>query len=590
MPLAPLLLQAAESGAGAVERHLADLAAQLQSWPEALRGVVLAVATFISEDLTTILAGLLVARDQLDFTTAVIACTLGIWVGDGGLWALGRLFGRPALRLPVFRSWITPDSVARAERWFDKRGLRVVIVSRFIPGSRVAAFFTAGMLGAKASWFLGWALAAAVVWTPLLLGAAIIAAPEIERGIANFLDLQGAWRFAAPLLSFAVLVSVLRALELASDWRARRLWRARWVRRLHWEFWPRWMFYGPCLPWYLLLALRHRSLTLPTAANPGMEAGGFVGESKGAVLETLVAGRPEVQRFVARTLRLPAALAGGKPDPAAAEARWPGVAAWMAREGVHFPLVLKPDVAHRGSGMRLAGTEAEARTWLRAMPAAAVAQEYAPGPHELGVFWVREPGAARGRLTSITETFFPEVVGDGEHDLHDLILLHPRAVLQHRVFLKRHVDVLDSVPGPGARVPLVASGSRSQGALFKNGAHLASDALLARLDALVAPDSGLCVGRFDLRAPDLEALQRGDGFRIVEFNGATAEATHIYDPDLGPWRGPIVAWRTLFAQWRMLFEIGAAQRAAGQRTTGLRELWRRWREYRRMQKWHPPAS
>ncbi len=591
MSLASLLLQAATTeGPGVLERRAGELAAWLATLPDGLRGVALAVATFVSEDLTTIFAGMLVARDELSFGTALLACTLGIWVGDGGIWALGRYVGRPALRLPVLRHWIHKDDIARAERWFGRRGLRVVLVSRFLPGSRVAAFFTAGLLGARARWFLGWALLAALVWTPLHLLAAIAAAPQLERWTASVLELHGIWKLLPPVVSLLVLFLVLRTLEVLTDWRARRLYRARWVRRLHWEFWPPWVFYGPCALWYLLLALRHRSLTLPTVANPGMEAGGFIGESKGEILERLVAGRAEARRFVVRTLRLPAALAGGAPDPAAAEARWPGVSAWMAREGLDFPIVLKPDVGQRGSGVRLVRTEAEARDWLRAMPLAAVAQEYAPGPHELGVFWTRAPGESRGRILSVTEKFFPEVVGDGEHDLHDLILLHPRALLQSRIFFRRHADVLDWVPGPGARFPLVTSGNHCQGTLFKDGARLGSEALRARLDALADGHPGLHAGRFDLRAPDLDALQRGEGFRIVELNGATAEATHIYDPDLGPWKGPFVAWRTLFAQWALMFRLGAANRAAGHRPIGVRAVLSRWFEYRRVQKWHPQAS
>ena len=35
---------------------------------------------------------------------------------------------------------------------------------------------------------------------------------------------------------------------------------------------------------------------------------------------------------------------------------------------------------------------------------------------------------ARGRIFSVTEKFFTEVVGDGQHTLEELILLHPRAV------------------------------------------------------------------------------------------------------------------------------------------------------------------
>jgi len=591
MTLLSALLQAATAPAPSVlEQRAAELAAWLSSLPYGLRGAALAVATFISEDLTTVFAGVLVARDELPFTTALVACTLGIWIGDGGIWALGRFFGRPALKLPLMRAWISQDSITRAERWFGKRGLRVVIVSRFLPGSRVAAFFTAGMLGARATWFLGWALLMAVIWTPLLILAAIAAAPQLERWAASILQLEGAWRFVPPLISLLVLFLVLRTLEMLTDWRARRLYVARWVRRLHWEFWPPWVFYAPCALFYLALAVRHRSLTLPTVANPGMPAGGFLGESKGEILEKLVSGRREAQRFVARTLRLPAALTGGAPDPLQAEARWQGVSAWMAREGLDFPIVLKPDVGQRGSGVRLVRTEDEARDYLRSMPLAAVVQEYAEGPHELGVFWVRAPGEPRGRIFSITEKFFPEVVGDGEHDLHDLILLHPRAVLQSRVFFRRHAEVLDWVPGPGASFPLVTSGNHCQGTLFKDGVRLGSDALLARLDALADGYPGLHAGRFDLRAPDVDALQRGEGFRIVELNGATAEATHIYDPALGPWKGPLVAYRTLFAQWSLMFRLGAANRAAGKRPIGVRALLASWFHYRRAQKWHPHAS
>jgi len=585
------LLQAdPHAAAGGLAQRATELAAWLGSLPVALRGAALAVATFISEDLTTIFAGVLVSRDEMSFTSALIACTAGIWIGDGGLWALGRYLGRPALRMPGIRRMVNAEAVTRAERWFAKRGLRVVITSRFIPGSRVAAFFTAGLLGARASWFLGWALLAAAVWTPLLLGAAILAAPQLERWTSAALALEGGWKLVPPLVSIVVLVAVLRTLELASDWRARRLFRARWTRRLHWEFWPPWFFYGPCALWYGVLAIRHRSLTLPTVANPGMDGGGFIGEGKGEILEKLVAGREQAQRFVVRTLRLPAALESGKPDPAAAEARWLDVSSWLAREGLDFPIVLKPDVGQRGSGVRLVRTETEARDYLRAMPLAAVAQQYAPGPHELGVFWTRAPGEAHGRILSVTEKFFTAVTGDGEHDLHDLILLHPRAVLQHRIFFKRHADVLDWIPGNGAHFPLVTSGNHCQGTMFKDGARLGSEALRVRLDALADGCPGLHAGRFDLRAPDLAALQRGEGFLIVELNGATAEATHIYDPALGPWRGPVVAYRSLFAQWSLMFRLGATNRAAGHRPIGVRAVWARWREYRRTQKWHPAAS
>ena len=583
---------AAGAGGGEVGPRVAELARWLAGLPVVIKAAALGLATFASEDLTTIFAGLLVAKGELSFWTALAGCTLGIWVGDGLLWLLGRTLGRPALRLPILRRLIQPWQLLRAERWFARRGLRVVVISRFLPGSRLPAFFAAGLLGARADWFLGWALLAALAWTPLLIGATILCAPRIEALVGQLVALRGGWALLPPLVSLALLVVVLRSLELLSDWRARRLWTARWIRRLRWEFWSPWVFYVPAACWYLLLALRHRSLTLPTVANPGMDGGGFIGESKAAILRDLVAGRSAAQRFVVRTLLLPAVEKDGAAESAADPSadRWAALAAWMAAEQLHFPIVLKPDVGQRGSGVRKVDSEAQARAYLEALPLAIAAQEYAPGPHELGVFWVRPPGSPRGAIFSTTEKLFPEVVGDGVHDLEDLILLHPRAVLMSGTFFRRHQELLDWVPGAGARFPLVTSGNHCQGTLFKDGRRLATEALRARLDALADGYPGLHVGRFDLRAPDLQALQRGEGFLIVELNGATAEATHIYDPDFGPVRGPLVAYRTLFAQWSLVFRVAAANRAAGARPLGTRELARRVLAFRRAARLHPPAS
>ena len=45
---------------------------------------------------------------------------------------------------------------------------------------------------------------------------------------------------------------------------------------------------------------------------------------------------------------------------------------------------------------------------------------------------------------------------------------------------------------------------------------------------------------------------------MLELNGVTAESTDIYDPA----NSVVAAWRKLMRQWRLAFEIGAANRAA----------------------------
>ena len=73
--------------------------------------VLIAVATLVSEDLTCIATGLLVARGSLEFLPATFACAAGIFFGDLGLYALGRLGRQPTRREPMptyqrCRSWL----------------------------------------------------------------------------------------------------------------------------------------------------------------------------------------------------------------------------------------------------------------------------------------------------------------------------------------------------------------------------------------------------------------------------------------------------------------------------------------------------
>ncbi len=78
---------------------------------------------------------------------------------------------------------------------------------------------------------------------------------------------------------------------------------------------------------------------------------------------------------------------------------------------------------------------------------------------------------------------------------------------------------------------------------------------------------GFHFGRFDVRASSGAELARGR-FTILELNGVTSEAAHVYDPRYGL----CAAWRVLLAQWRLAYAIGAANARAGARVSSLAEL------------------
>jgi hypothetical protein len=71
------------------------------------------------------------------------------------------------------------------------------------------------------------------------------------------------------------------------------------------EFWPPAIFYLPAALQWAWLALRYGSVTLPTLANPLMEAGGLCGESKSLIFAQLGA---EARRWLAPFVTVTASL------------------------------------------------------------------------------------------------------------------------------------------------------------------------------------------------------------------------------------------------------------------------------------------
>jgi hypothetical protein len=80
----------------------------------------------------------------------------------------------------------------------------------------------------------------------------------------------------------------------------------------------------------------------------------------------------------------------------------------------------------------------------------------------------------------------------------------------------------------------------------------------------------------------IDAFRAGRGFKIIELNGVTSEATHIYHPGT-----PLAeAYRVLTRQWQIAFAIGAENRLRGVAPTSVWTILRLARDYARTSKRH----
>jgi membrane protein DedA with SNARE-associated domain len=125
--------------------------------------------TLVSEDLACITAGLLIRRGAIGVASAIAACVLGIFVGDVGLWGLGRVFGRVALTWSWIGNSLESPRVRQVRDWLDHRAGQAIVASRFFPGTRLPLYVVAGFIGLPGRTFAAWALLGTVVWTPALV-------------------------------------------------------------------------------------------------------------------------------------------------------------------------------------------------------------------------------------------------------------------------------------------------------------------------------------------------------------------------------------------------------------------------------------
>jgi membrane protein DedA with SNARE-associated domain len=118
------------------------------SLPETQAALALSIffATFIYEDGATLLAATLSAGGSLDPRIGLLATFLGIWVGDMGLYGLGSSFGRRTAQSRWLQKYLRPESLAKSEAWFARRGSLALVMSRAIPGSRLPLYVAAGAL------------------------------------------------------------------------------------------------------------------------------------------------------------------------------------------------------------------------------------------------------------------------------------------------------------------------------------------------------------------------------------------------------------------------------------------------------------
>ncbi len=557
--------------------------------------------TFLHEDAAILAAAFSTVEHRLPVWMAYVSVYLGIVAGDILIYFLGHL----AQQNRWLRSKIIGPRVERIHMWLDTHLVRVLVLCRVTPGLLFPTFVACGWFRIPFSRFATVSILAGAIYSSIVLTIVILFGDLVLNHLGYW-----AWGLVALLVvAWAVRSSFRSRLSNTTEkamgdippsfFSVFKKYRPGNRRRFsgmpslddlkktvaHAERIPNSILYIPVGLYYIFLSIRYRSLTLPSASNPEIVTGGFMGESKSSVMDMVGADQ---KKWVSAYVTI---SRNGISD----EADYENALKAMLESNIGFPVVAKPDIGWNGYGVRLVEDEAHLQKYISNFPhnERIVLQRPVTFDGEAGVFYVRIPGEEKGKIYSLTLRYFPFVTGDGKSTLRELIRNDQRTRLRAGYYLGKkaeHVGFSDEdlvqVPGEGEIIRLSFLGSLRVGGLYRDASHMITPELTKRFDQIAGSIPEFHFGRFDIRFESVESLMKGEGFSIIEINGAGAEAIQAWDPNVSLFN----LYREFFKSYRLLFRIGDLNRARGFKPIPLREFLRAIKHQNRLIDQYPPAG
>ncbi len=315
---------------------------------------------------------------------------------------------------------------------------------------------------------------------------------------------------------------------------AAKIW---WIKLVHWEYWPRMLVYFLPTLSYIYYSIKARSFFFYSATNPAIFNGGMFGESK---FELYLIFPPQVQ---------PKTVLIREGD------NMLDVESRISANNLYFPLIVKPDQGGMGWEVEKVENFSELTTYILHHPIDLLIQEFIQWEEEYSVFYYKNPGACQGKITSITHKTPLVLEGNGVQTLEELVIQDKRAVVLFKNFKSRFADKWKAIIPKNEKIIINAIGNHARGSIFYNQTAKTSAAELIKLqdlmDQIVGNMEGIFFGRLDIKTKDFSSLVQGTDFTMIEFNGAGAIPTHIYEPNYSFFKGQAA----LIKHIKIMYEI-----------------------------------
>ncbi len=124
----------------------------------------------ITEEIALALCGVFIRGAGANFFAVWALGTIALTLADLVYFSAARVFGPRLLRFKLVERFIKPERILKGERYFLRRGPRIIFVCRFVVGLRMPGILAAGLLRMKARTFVAYDGLASLIETPVWLG------------------------------------------------------------------------------------------------------------------------------------------------------------------------------------------------------------------------------------------------------------------------------------------------------------------------------------------------------------------------------------------------------------------------------------
>ncbi len=154
---------------------LQEIISYISSLDPALIYVVLFFFAFIENifppspsDFVLLVGATLISKSTLGFIPILLLTSVGSAIGFIVMYLVGEFFGEKVLRSGKFK-FIKQESLDKADRFFHKYGYNIILINRFLPGTRAVVSFFSGVHKLKPTRTFIYAGVSSFVWNAILI-------------------------------------------------------------------------------------------------------------------------------------------------------------------------------------------------------------------------------------------------------------------------------------------------------------------------------------------------------------------------------------------------------------------------------------